>query len=80
MILACVVRVCIPLRGQLLARPSFPSKLPFYFWAAEPVGGNTQSRMDGFEPAFLGGGMTYLRLLCSAGVQTLFSRPPGAIT
>ena len=92
-LLAVVVRVPgspglsgIPLRGQLLARTSFPSKLRFYFWVAVPVGGNTQDRMGNFEPAFNGAGMTCKgtdpALDCSAMLVLswpLFSRPPGAI-
>lgn len=43
---------------QLLARKSFPSKLPFCFWAAVAAGGNTRGRMVSFAPAFGDGGMT----------------------
>ena len=94
MTLASVVRVhsshrlsSIPLRGQLLTRRSFPSKLPFYFWAAVPVGGNIQGRMGSFEPAFDDAGVTCqgadLALDCSAMLVPswpLFSRPSRAIT
>lgn len=61
MVLASVVRVpsphslsSIPLCGQLLARNSALSKLPF-FWAAVPLSGNIQGS---FKLAFDNAGMT----------------------
>lgn len=92
MILASVVRVpsshrlsSIPLHGQLLAKKSFPSKLPFCFWAAVPVR-NIQGRMGSFELAFYDAGMTCKgpdpaldRSAMLVPSWPLFSRPPGAI-
>lgn len=72
--------------GQLLARKSFPSKLPFCFWAPVAAGGNIRGRMGSFAPAFDDLGMTCkwtdLALGCSAMLMhswPLFSKPPGAI-